>query len=199
MHEALAGEVTPQGVTVRPSRRARRSAWSGKDSSQGKLLRNAGSAFLLLIIVALLWPVHLGGVTGLTVVQGQSMEPTYVTGDVVLTLKQTHYTVGDIISYQVSEGQPGAGGRVIHRIIDTEQTADGLVYVTQGDNNPEIDPWVVHRRDVMGRALGHVPGLGQVLGAGSYPLIMAGAAAVIVLVFLWPSAKKKDHETTTEQ
>lgn len=191
-HETLVGQEAPQGVTSRPSRRARRSAWSGKHSSLRILLRNAGSALLLMLIIAALWPANLGGVTGFTVVQGQSMEPTYVTGDLVMTLQQPAYEVGDVITYLVPEGQPGAGGRVIHRIIEQRETADQLIYVTQGDNNVERDPWVIGPDHIVGHALWHIPGLGQILGARSYPLIIAGAAATIVLIFLWPSRKKTE-------
>lgn len=193
-HETLVGQEAPQGVTSPPSRRAPRSAWSNKHSSQRVILRNAGSAFVLILIVIALWPANLGGVTGFTVVQGQSMEPTYVTGDVVMTVQRPSYDVGDVVSYVVPEGQPGEGGRVIHRITENIGTDTDPQYVTQGDNNAELDPWIIAPKDIVGNALGHIPGLGRVLGANSYPLIIAGAAAIIVLIFLWPSRKTANED-----
>ena len=193
-HETLAGTDASTDAPAPASRRAPRGAWSNKHSSQRIILRNAGSAFLLILIVVALWPASLGGVTGFTVVQGQSMEPTYVTGDVVMTLQHQSYDVGNVISYVVPEGQPGEGGRVIHRITENIGTEDDPQYLTQGDNNAELDPWVIAPEDIVGHALGHIPGLGRVLGTNSYPLIIAGAAAVIVLIFLWPSRKTVNED-----
>ena len=49
----------------------------------------AGAAYLL-------WPTGLGGCTTLTIVSGHSMEPTYHTGDVVLSRCGTPQ-VGDVV------------------------------------------------------------------------------------------------------
>ena len=189
-HDTFA-RATASSDAARPvSRRTRASARSGTRSRPRVFLRNASWAILVGAIVLALWPAHLGGVTGFTVVNGHSMEPTYVTGDLVLTLQQSHYEVDDVISYVVPEGQPGEGGRVIHRIIEQQGSANAPQYLTQGDNNAEADPWIIAPTDIVGRARGHLPGLGRLLGSNSYPLMVAGAAAVIVLVFLWPSRKQ---------
>jgi len=142
---------------------------------------------LTLLLVAAVWPATWGGITGLTFVQGHSMEPTYYTGDLVLTIRQPAYEVGDVISFQVPPGQAGEGGRAIHRI-SAVGTLDGAeAYVTLGDNNAEADPWLTPSRHIMGRAVAHVPKVGLLLGSSLQRTLLAGAAALVVLALLWPS------------
>ena len=65
---------------------------------------------MLAVGAVLLWPAPLGGVVGLTVVSGHSMEPTYHSGDLVITARQPSYAAGDIVSYVVPAGEFGGGG-----------------------------------------------------------------------------------------
>lgn len=154
----------------------------------GRLLRSTLSLILLAAAVALLWPASWGGITGLTVVQGNSMLPTYRTGDLVVSIRQPGYAVGDIVSFTVPEGQAGAGGRVIHRVLSVEQGADP-VYRTKGDGNATPDEWRITGADVMGRALLQLPGVGGWFGGDAQWVLLAGFAGLAVTVLLWPSGK----------
>ena len=144
---------------------------------------------LLVVIVVALWPATWGGLTGITIVNGKSMEPVYQTNDLVLTLRQTSYGVGDVVSYEVPAGQDGAGGRVIHRIIAVDDSGEEPVFTTQGDNNPSVDPWKFSTTDVVGKATLRVPRIG-VAFSGSSGLLLGAVAGFAVLVVLWPSGSR---------
>lgn len=152
-------------------------------SRVARALRSLGGWLVVAVGVIVLWPAQLGGVVGLTIVSGHSMEPSYHTGDLVVTVRQASYAVDDVVSCVVPEGEPGAGGRVIHRIIAVEAG----VYTTLGDNNAEPDPWSFEAADVTGRALFHLPGLGALWSPLVFPLIIAVALGGVVAVVLWPS------------
>lgn len=156
-----------------PAKR-RRSAW-------GIL----GSVILFVVALVFLWPAQFGGITGLTVVSGQSMEPTYVSGDLVVSVRQASYEPGDIVSYTVPAGQPGEGGRVIHRIFTVDTSSGAAVYLTKGDNNPDIDPWRFGADDVMGKALFAIPAVGAVLGGVSNPIVVGLASGLLVTMLMW--------------
>jgi signal peptidase len=141
-------------------------------------------AVLFVVAVALLWPARYGGITGLTVVSGHSMEPTFHTGDLLLSIKQPSYRVGDIVSYTVAPGQPGAGGRVIHRIIAVDASGH---YQTRGDNNPDIDPWRSTARDVMGREIFSLAGAGTFLGPASAPAALGLVFGGLITGLIWRS------------
>lgn len=148
---------------------------------------------VLAAAVVLAWPAVWGGWTGVTIVVGQSMEPSYETGDVVLTWKQDAYQVGDVLSYVVPDGQAGAGGHVIHRVLSVDASSGEEIYTTIGDNNPSADPWEIRADDILGKARFHVPGAAGWVDASVLPYVLAAAAGGIVTVLLW-SGRSEDEE-----
>ncbi|HCX85513.1 MAG TPA: signal peptidase I [Micrococcales bacterium] len=156
-------------------------------------LPSAAGWLLIAVAAVLLWPAQWGGLTGLTVVSGHSMEPTFHTGDLVVTWRASGYEVGDIVSYTVPADQAGAGGRVIHRVSSVELVDGETVYTTRGDNNPADDPWTLTSADVTGTVLVHVPGVGALVGTSLLPLIAAGALGGVVTVLLWPTRPEDDE------
>jgi signal peptidase I len=141
---------------------------------------------ILLLALVAFWPAQYGGLSGLTVVQGKSMEPTYFTGDLVVSVRLPEYQVGTVISYLVPAGQTGAGTRVLHRITEIDMTTGGAIYTTTGDNNfGAPDPWMIGQKDVMGTALFVLPGVGALLGGMSNPLLVALIMAFILAIILW--------------
>ena len=154
------------------------------------------SVLVFLAALVILWPAQFGGLTGLTVVNGHSMEPTYHTGDLVVSLRLPSYAPGDIVSYLVPKGQPGAGGRVIHRVFSEATTGGRTVFTTKGDNNPSTDPWHFSTGDVLGKALFSIPAIGSVLGGASNPIVVGLASGLLVTVLLWrigSAPKKRRH------
>nr|WP_297426095.1 signal peptidase I [uncultured Actinotalea sp.] len=144
-------------------------------------LARAGNWVLLLAVVGgavLLWPTALGGCTTLTVVSGRSMEPTYVTGDLVVA-RCGPAEVGDVVVYE-PPGEEGA--RVIHRVVDGDATG----WVVQGDNNDFLDPWRPTADDVVGVGRWHVPGLGTVAAILLSPLTGVSVLLLALAVLVWP-------------
>ena len=167
-----------------------------KENKSRRPLKYVGSIVIFLIALVVLWPAQFGGFTGLTVVNGHSMEPTYHTGDLVVTLRLPSYHFGDIISFKVPDGQPGAGGRVIHRIFNADQVNGQTVYTTKGDNNPSVDPWHPGNADVLGKALFSIPSIGSVLGGASNPIVVGLVAGGLVTLLMWrigSAPKKRRH------
>src|SRR6476469_5419006 len=91
---------------------------------------------LLLMLFAAAWfafaPIQFGGQAAFVIVNGNSMEPLYHRGDLVIIRAQPDYQVGDIVTYRHPQIGP-----VIHRIIgrDVEH------FVFKGDHNDFIDPY----------------------------------------------------------
>jgi signal peptidase I len=126
------------------------------------------------------WPTTLGGCTTLTIVSGHSMEPTYYTGDLVVS-RCGEPQVGDVVVYT----PPGVEhGRVIHRVIGGDATEGWSI---QGDNNSFLDPWRPGPADVIGIARLHVPGLGRVAAILLDPWAWASIIVVAAGVLLWPT------------
>lgn len=129
-------------------------------------------------LVYFFWPTTLGGCSTLTIVSGQSMEPTYYTGDLVWA-RCGEPQVGDVVVYE----PPGTdGARVIHRIIEGDSTA----WVIQGDNNAFLDPWEPDNSQVVGIARLHIPNLGSVVYTLANPYIWISLFFLAAAIYLWP-------------
>jgi len=132
----------------------------------------------------LLWPSSLGGCTTLTIVSGHSMEPTYYTGDLVIS-RCGPVEVGDVVVYS----PPGIeGARVIHRIVDG--SADG--WIIQGDNNSFLDPWTPTAENIYGKALVHVDGVGKLASILISPLTWISLLVVAMAIVIWPNRAEDD-------
>jgi signal peptidase len=137
------------------------------------------------LIVLGLWavtlrPAALGGPVTYVVIRGDSMLPTYRSGDLLVLRSADAYASGDVVGYRVPAGEVGAGHLVVHRIAGGDPSA-GLVML--GDNNPAPDPWLPRGRDVVGTAWLVAPGLGRLIAFIHQPA-GAGALAVSLLVVL---------------
>jgi signal peptidase I len=114
------------------------------------------------------------------VVSGPSMEPTYITGDLVVARNQPDYRIGDVVVFATGDGN------VIHRIIGGDGESG---YVTQGDNNPDPDRWAPTDDEVLGEAVLHLPGVGdvvmlakQVLITPPFPYLLAGFVFLVIVL-----------------
>ena len=154
--------------------------------SFGFVLLVAGGWFFVLR------PVTLGGGAGYVTIRGTSMEPTYVTGDLVITRKAATYAKGDVVAYRVPDGQFGEGIVVIHRVIGGNAT-DGFVIL--GDNNEFKDDWRPRPKDMVGKAWVHIPRLGTMLAFLHAPVPMAAlASAIAVVLVVFPKKKETEEE-----
>jgi signal peptidase len=155
------------------------SAGAGQPRRLVGLLKNLALIAAVLVVAWLLWPTSLGGQTTLTIVSGHSMEPTYYTGDLVVT-RAAAPKVGDIIVYQPADV---GGARVIHRIVGGNATEG---WVMKGDNNSWLDPWQPKGSEVLGTARLHLPHVGAVAHFLVSPVLWVGLILIAGALLLWP-------------
>ena len=143
-----------------------------------------GLALLIALLAAwfvFLRPVSLGGSVTYIVIRGDSMEPSYLSGDLLIVQAGPSYGRSDVIAYRVPSGEVGEGIVVVHRIAGGSAEAG---FEMRGDNNSSLDPWMPRRTDVVGKAWVLIPGLGRVLVAIREPLVLAALAASLVVGFV---------------
>jgi signal peptidase I len=145
---------------------------------------NKAAGIAIAILVVLFWaqylrPQSLGGNAGYVLVSGQSMEPRYHTGDLVLVLKRTSYHPGQLIAYRVPKGDAMAGAQVIHRIVGGDAKHG---FVVRGDNRSAPDVWRPKQGDIIGSKALRIPNAIVVLQFLRAPLFLAILAAAFVFV-----------------
>lgn len=79
----------------------------------------------------------------MTPVQGFSMYPTVKQSQICTCEKEEDYIINDIVTYYHTEN--GAVTFIMHRIIDILPNQG---FVTKGDNNNKVDPWVVNKDEI---------------------------------------------------
>lgn len=141
-----------------------------------------GVGVLIVVVVALCvnWATDSFRVTN---VLTDSMSPTIVAGDFVLTANDRIHppTVGDIVMYDAKRLDGTVVARFTHRIIG--QDADG--WIVQGDANPEPDVQHPTEADIQGVVVARIPGIGSIqlvwvpwaIGAGA--LVFAAAYLLV--------------------
>lgn len=133
------------------------------------------------LVAALAVPALAVTLTGHTVVEvdGQSMEPAYLMGDVV-TIKPA--TPADLVVGAVVTVQRPEGDRYTHRIV--QFAPDGSVLL-RGDNNEADDPAPVPVNRIIGVVDGHLGGFWATLALQSqdWPLRVCLLVIVVALIF----------------
>lgn len=146
-----------------------------------RALQIGATAAVVTFWMLTLRPQPLGGPAAYLVVRGDSMLPTYETGDLLVLRRAADYGVGDVVAYRVPAGQLGEGHVVVHRVVGGDGASG---WVLQGDNNPAPDPWMPRDHDVVGRPWLVLPQVGRIVGWLYQPVILAGLAAAIVVGFV---------------
>jgi len=113
---------------------------------------------ILVAIVGALVGIYLIDDYNAYVVKSDSMQPTFKSGDMVVTgspgsLFTRDIVPGEIITFERNENL------ITHRI----ESIEGDTIYTKGDGQEEADPWSVSRSfDVKGSYLFHIPYIGLV-------------------------------------
>ncbi|MFW7413802.1 signal peptidase I [Demequina sp. SO4-18] len=160
---------------------------SQRASRYWRVVRQGLAWVLFAVAVYFLWPSSLGGGTSLVIVSGESMEPTYYSGDIVVA-RSGAPQVGDVIVY-APEGLGGA--QVVHRIIGGDGESG---WELQGDNNDFIDPFRPAEAEVRGIVQFHVANAGAVTMRILNPLVWCGVILAATVLALWPSDDDSDDE-----
>lgn len=145
------------------------------------LLALAAFVAVLLVWALALRPQALGGTALYVLVRGDSMLPTYDTGDLLIMRPSDDYAVGDVVAYRVPEGELGEGRLVVHRIVGGD-AKDG--FVLRGDNNPAPDPWSPRGGDMAGEPWVAVPAVGRVIAWLQQPVVAGALAASLMVTWL---------------
>jgi signal peptidase len=140
----------------------------------------------ILAWVLLLRPTALGGSTTYVVVGGDSMLPTYRSGDLIVAQPAGSVAegsaVGSVVVFRIPAGEPGAGRLVIHRIVGYD-AATG--YSTRGDHNSYTDPWHPRPGDVVGTPAAVLPGVGNAVSFVRQPIVAALLFALLTMAWLF--------------
>ena len=110
-------------------------------------------------------PTQLGGSVTYVIVDGNSMEPGFHFGDLLLVRTESGYQVGDAVTYQNKE----LGRFVFHRIIGTELDR----FILKGDNNSWLDSYHPNQNEVVGKLWVHVPKFGRTIEWMRLPINLA--------------------------
>jgi signal peptidase I len=110
-------------------------------------------------------PTQVGGMASYIVVIGQSMEPKFHKGDLVIVHKEPIYEVGDAVVYRNKTLE----SFVFHRIISKQLGQ----YTVKGDNNSWIDSYQPTYKEVIGKLWLHIPRGGIAIQKIRSPIVMA--------------------------
>lgn len=128
------------------------------------------SCLALLVAWSVFAPTRAGGTADFVIVTGNSMEPYYQQGDLVIVRRADSYRVGDVVTYRNPEIGP-----VIHRIV----ARNGERYIFQGDNNAWRDGYQPTSSELIGREWLRLPRVGSWLAHLRSPSSMALVAGLI--------------------
>lgn len=144
----------------------------------------SGFWLVLMIVTWLAFaPTQAGGMASYSVIIGNSMEPHFHIGDLVIAHEGTNYQVGDAVVYRNQE----LNNFVFHRII-----ADELgKFTLQGDNNSWTDTYQPAREEIIGKLWLRIPRGGVYMQKLRNPLVMALAAGAMAGFLLIGQLRRK--------
>lgn len=152
------------------------------------------ASWIVLAVIVLMVAVTIGSNTNVAggyrsfLVQSGSMEPTIMTGDIIIVQKKTVYTTGDVVTFDDD-------GRIVTHRITRERTESGdRQYETKGDANRSADEATITTQDIVGAVTFTIPKLGYMVAfAKSLPgLIVLILIPAIMLVVNELIKTKKD-------
>jgi len=128
---------------------------------------------LFAIVVTLGSNTQLLGQYQSFLIRSGSMEPTIMTGDVIIIKRFGEYFKNDVITYK--EG----GERIVtHRILE-ETTENGKkAFITKGDANRSIDNATVAPENILGKVMLMIPKMGFII---SFSQTIWGLATLIII------------------
>ena len=116
-------------------------------------------------------PIQVGGAASYIIIIGNSMEPNFHIGDLVITHQEPNYQIGDAVVYRNQELSSFVFHRIIARLKDR--------YTLQGDNNSWTDTYEPLGEEVLGRLWLHIPRGGAYIQKLRSPFAMALIAGVL--------------------
>ncbi|MGI5841644.1 MAG: signal peptidase I [Patescibacteria group bacterium] len=111
-------------------------------------------------------------------VQSGSMEPAIKVGSLIVSVPESSYQVGDIITYRTDTNNPKA--TVTHRLVEIKNENNQDLFVTKGDANDAADPNNISPDNVVGRVSFTLPYLG-------YPVAFAQTQTGLIVMIIIPA------------
>ena len=149
---------------------------------------------VFVICIALVWiflaPRQVGGNVFYVIVYGNSMEPLFKLGDLVLLRPSINYKVNDTIAYF----NPNLNNYIFHRIIDV----DANRYILKGDNNAWIDAYQPQYNEILGKLWLRIPYLGKVFQVLRNPVIISLGIGSSGLMLFYALFIRKDNNVEKE-
>ncbi len=125
--------------------------------------------FAGLIILTTISNTNIAGGYKLFLVQSGSMEPSIMTGDIVVINRQKNYFVNDSVTFKDSQNRV-----VTHRIVNIDQEKIS----TKGDANRTDDPEIINQNMILGKVLLVLPKLGYVV---AFAKSLPGLVVLIII------------------
>lgn len=103
--------------------------------------------YLSLIIFLLLLFFHVNNGLNINLIFSNSMFPTLQKFDLVLSIKENNYEIGDVVTFSKNSNQKKS---TTHRIIGTFINNS---FKTKGDNNSVSDRVVINKSNIIGKVV----------------------------------------------
>lgn len=151
--------------------------------------------FLVIILAWIFFaPVQVGGQAFYIIINGNSMEPLFSKGDLVILRESKNYQVNDVVAYQTS-----AIGTVFHRIIGEKPTG----FVMKGDHNDWVDGFEPTKNEIIGKFWIKLNNIGNVIEYLRSPLRIAliigiFCLAIGLIMYLQDGKSKKKSRKLIE-
>lgn len=153
--------------------------------------RQAFLAALLLALTLTAWvlfaPQQMGGNAAYVLIIGNSMEPGFRRGDLVIVRRAPLYRVGEAVAYL----DPQLQRYIFHRIIAQQ----GKYFLLQGDNNDWTDSYRPRASEILGKQWIHLPGFGRAVQWLRRPPVLGAAVGLttggLAAIFLLRPARRK--------
>ena len=168
---------------------------------QGMILHKRIIRYLVLVaLVSILVGIALSTVpivartsAPLLVVVGDSMEPTFKAFDLLIVAGEdvNSLKVGDVIAFRIEHFHDEI---IVHRIVQVNQEEELMSFVTQGDNNPNLDDFPAVEGFIDGKIIFAIPVIGILL---SPPANYVLTIVLVIFVFIFLSSR--DNSTKREE
>jgi signal peptidase len=156
------------------------------------------TGFFVLIIVGItlggygIFTVVMGTPTPLVVVTSDSMSDTLERGHLLVLQSRAadDIHVGNIIVYNADWHTDAP---VVHRVIQIDYVDDEYRYYTQGDNNPQPDPYYRLYEDIVGVVVFAIPWIGNITLFLQQPGVLPVVALVLIILIIAPEFLSKEE------
>ena len=158
------------------------------------MMKRFAVILVCVLIVILFTPAQLGGWASYAIITGNSMEPSFRAGDLVVLRPSSVYSINDIVLYENPEIGP-----VFHRIVASAHNR----FTFKGDHNSWTDSYQASHEDILGKYWFSIPELGAAVSFLHTPAGLAATTALAGGLVFGPKANaqgaKREHMKKVKQ